>query len=138
MKEAVATTIGFLVAPLVPALALGLVTPLDSTGPDARVVLGLLPIGYLISLVAMTLLGMPMFLIGRWLHFIRWWSSAAAGFAIGLLMDVLIRLPYLDYFSSSPIGKVAYSFLNMGAIGTLTGFLFWLIWRLGDTFAEHQ
>jgi hypothetical protein len=46
MKERTAVTIGFLVAPIIPGLMLGIFTPITSDGPEFLTVLGLLPIGY--------------------------------------------------------------------------------------------
>lgn len=137
MKETTATVVGFLIVPIIPGLALGLATPITASGPDPITVLGLLPIGYFFSAVATAVFGVPLFLLGRHLKLIRWWSAIVAGFAVGTLVNVVINLGRLDFLYRQVMSGEDRSLLFLGTTGAISGFVFWLIWRQGQE-RSHQ
>jgi len=135
MRESTAAVIGFLAAPIIPGLALGLGTPLGP--PDLSTVLatmlGLLPVGYFFSLVAILVFGVPAFLLGRRLNLIRWWSAVISGFFIGVLVAVVFVRPRIVQFSPDFIRDDLRGFLFLGTTGALSALVFWLIWKQGTT-----
>lgn len=132
MKERTAAVIGFLVAPVVPALALGLFTPITDGKPDFVSVLGLFPIGYFFAVVASTLFGLPAFFLLRRLKLIRWWSAAATGFFIGICIGIALQRPDVPNLPFETwITEAIRSSLAMAAAGGLAAIVFWLIWSKG-------
>src|SRR5271156_4208381 len=93
MKEPTATAIGFLVAPIFPSLMAGTMTLVTPNGSDLETVLAFFPIGYLISGLVTVVFGIPMFLLGKSLNIIRWWSAIAVGFAIGAFISMILQWP---------------------------------------------
>ncbi len=82
----------------------------------------LLPMLYFFSAFATLLFGVPAFYVLRRLKMIRWWSALLSGCAIGAIMAVVIRLPSLPMCDDIYIMSLA---------GAASGFVFWVIWRLG-------
>ena len=102
-------------APLV--VAIGMLVPTGAAPPaDLLTSLGFLPLLYLFALWSVILLGLPMYLLGRRLRLVRWWSAAIAGALAGAMADILIRdlrLPASD------------ELLRFAVIGAAAGFSFW-------------
>ena len=128
LKEITAATVGFLVAPVVPALMLGLLTPVTAERLDWLTVLGLLPIGYFFSAAATIVFGVPTFLVLRRLKQVHWWSVIAAGFAIGTLVGAVVRPPAKNWMAAATD-----NFPTFGATGACSALVFWLVWRQGRT-----
>jgi len=95
--------------------------------------LGLLPVGYFFSLVAILVFGVPAFLLGRRLNLIRWWSAVISGFFIGVLVAVVFVRPRIVQFSPDFIRDDLRGFLFLGTTGALSALVFWLIWKQGTT-----
>jgi hypothetical protein len=138
MREAIATAVGFLIVPIIPGLAFGLGTPVTATGPDLITVLGLLPVGYFFSAVATVVFGVPLFLLGKHLKLIRWWSAIVAAFAVGILVEIVVNLERLDYLYRQVMSGDDRSLLFFGATGAISAFVFWLIWRQGEGRSPSQ
>jgi hypothetical protein len=105
MKRKTAILVAFLVIPIIPCIGMGI-----RTGEIHAVFVFYIP-----SLFFSFLLGFPAFLLTKYLRVIKWWSSVIAGVIIG-------ALPALKDDS----------FLFYVSLGAISGFVFWLIWRLGD------
>lgn len=125
MRDDAATAIAFLTAPVFPALLLGMGTPLSPDGPEFITILGLFPIGYLYSAAVTGVFALPLFLLGRRMRLIRWWSAIVCGFLIGALVSVGLQWPNWN-------GIFDPATLLYGTTGSVSGFAFWLIWRQGQ------
>jgi len=79
-----------------------------------------LPLCYVFSILAEVFFGTPIFLLGLRFNLIKWWSALPAGFAVGALATLVLRLPNL---------APARELLGMGFIGAASGFGFWLVWK---------
>ena len=121
MTRTVATTAAFLGAAFLPALLFAILTPV-SGGFDALSFFGLLVVGYLFSVVAVGLFGIPVFLLLGRLGLVRLWTILAAGCAGGMIVSFVIRAP-------NP--PQANDFLITVAMGISAAFAFWFVWRLG-------
>src|SRR5208282_341362 len=108
MKESTATAIGFLIAPIFPALMGGVTTLATPNGPDLQTVLAFFPIGYLVSGLVTVVLGVPMFLVLRRLKMIRWWSAVIGGFAIGTFVSVILQWPLFRGWPSATANILIY------------------------------
>jgi hypothetical protein len=129
VKELPASIIGFLVAPIVPALGAGLTTPIVGTSPSAKVVIALFPIAYEISFVAILVVGVPLFLIGRRLRLIRWWTALITGLVAGVVVALVFQWDLLTDVPTEPLNVQPATLLLYGTEGALAAFLFWLVWR---------
>ncbi len=110
--------IGFLVAAIIPPVALALLSPI--TGGDLIGVLGLIPLLLFFSGAATLLLGVPAFLLLNHFGLVRWWSAAISGIFIGAVVAVVIRAPNIVQLND---------LLVMVPIGGLSALVFWMIWR---------
>lgn len=120
MKESTAAIVGFLVAPVPPALMFGLSTPVIREGPDLIAIMGLFIVGYFFAALATGVFAVPAFFLGRRLRLIRWWSALTVGFAIGAAVAVIIQLP-------APVQSRAVIFLAL--MGAASALIFWIIWE---------
>jgi len=76
--------VGFLVAPLVPAITLAALSPGLGVNPkDPASVLPLAGMLYVPAVALTAGIGIPTLLILSRLNLVRWWSAAFAGFAAG-------------------------------------------------------
>jgi hypothetical protein len=89
-------------------------------------------IGYPFAGIATAVFGVPLFLLGRRLGLIFWWSAIVAGFAIGILVHIVIDLERFDYFLTQVMNGDVRSLLYYGVAGAISGFAFWLIWSQGQ------
>ena len=129
MKELKFTVMGFLIAPMIPAIALAVLTPVTGglINTDLLSVIGLSLILYIFCMAAALFLGLPSFLFLRSYNAIRWWSAGGLGFCIGAVVEIVVRLPQLVWdFRAIAI---------FGSLGLLTGLVFWFIWKQGDPVA---
>lgn len=127
MKPAKATLIAFLTAPAIPPLVGAVITP-QTREFDIVTILIFATIAYMVSAAAAALLGAPIFFSLRRINLVRWWSALVAGFAIGVVMAVLVRLPNLAH---------AQEIILMGIEGAVAGLVFWAIWKQGPASASE-
>ena len=126
VREWIFAAIGFLVAPLVPALAAALTFPVSGgvVKTDIALILRLTVFFYGYAAVVPLLVAVPLFLVFRRMRLIYWWSTALVGFGIGILMLGIVAV-------SSEAGFYPIATLLWGGGGALAAFVFWLIWRQG-------
>jgi uncharacterized membrane protein YagU involved in acid resistance len=131
MRSVVSAMIGFLVAPLIPAVIFALSSPGLGGGIDGNVatILGLVVVGYFFSAAATALLGVPLFLLLRRFSLVRWWSTLLVGFLIGVVVFFVV----LPAHATIPIPGV----LLFGFMGALSAFVFWFIWMAGGKLAKR-
>jgi hypothetical protein len=55
------------------------------------------------------------------MNLVRWWSALAAGFFVGAIVAVLVRLQSIIH---------AQEVMLLGIEGALSGVVFWVIWKL--------
>lgn len=122
--------VGFLVAPAISAMIIALGA--GDTSPVG--VLLFLAICYGFSFAAAIVFGAPSYLVLDYFGYVKWWSSIIIGFAIGVLVEVILKmdvflsyLPFRTLFDES-IGRL----ITYGVIGAISAFVFWLIWRRGQ------
>ena len=72
------------------------------------------------SLPAAFLLGLPSFFLLKALGLLRWWTGTVAGVCAGAVVFLVFSYP------GSPSFKGLSMFCAMGAV---SGFVFWVIWR---------
>ena len=121
MKKIAAGFVGLLVAPLIGAVLMGVVGL--KGGLDFDWLLKSLPVYYVFSFFATIVFGAPIFVVLLRFNFISWWSTLAAGVAVGFLVATVIKFPSLAQANDVAV---------MGLIGATSSFGFWLIWRRGS------
>ena len=115
------TVTAFLVAPLVAAILFASVSRISSgSSSDLLELLVTIAVVFFYAGAGTVALALPAFAVLRRLGLVRWWSALAAGATLGLLFDLLI-FPW-----SSPWLR---GHLGIPAIGAISGFSFWLVWR---------
>lgn len=136
-KAIFVTIIAFLIAPLVPAAAIGIWSVVDYwNGNLLWNILGFLGfagIAYEIAVVVTVIFALPIFLLLNWLKLIRWWTSGLSGFLFGLIVGVALN--WGTFHGQGITGWIKVFSQNLGylgGIGFVTGFVFWLIWRIGQ------
>jgi len=115
VNKLVAVVVGFLVAPLVPAVALALFSPVS--GGDAEGIIGGAVLFYVFALLFTGLFGVPAFFVLLRFKLVSWWSSAVGGAAIGAIVAVAIS-------SGAMAGT---GLLVYAALGALAAVVFWFI-----------
>lgn len=118
MNKPAAIGIALLSASLVPALAFSMLTPI-LRGQFSVAQLGLIPVFLVFSVVAIVLIGTPVYFVFRALHLVNWWSSLAAGCLGGAAVGLVLRLP---------AGPAPRDFLILCPVGAASAFVFWLVW----------
>jgi hypothetical protein len=123
------TAIAFLIAPLVASLILAVFSPIDGrvVNTDITFLLGLTGIFYVYAFLGTCLLALPLYVVLRKFHLIRWWSTIMAGGAIGTILLVALSAGHLSVFVTNPVTVLIW--LCSGSVAALA---FWLIWRLGE------
>lgn len=116
------TILAFLVAPLVAASALGVLT-LMSGNTDIVMILGLVLICYFYCAAPLFIMGTPIYLLLKFIGWLNFWSILATGIGIGALATLGLRFP------SVPEQR---DLLVFASVGALASFVFWIIWRSGD------
>jgi hypothetical protein len=122
MREGPAIGIAVVLTPIAPVI----VTAVGSgaiVDPDRRMAAGIALLGYPIALILTTLLGLPAFLAVRRRNLLHWWSAPLLGIPIGLLIATPVAL------GVSPESDAIRLWVNSAALGSLSSFVFWLIWR---------
>ena len=126
MNPRVSTAVAFLIAPLPPAFAAALSSPVVGGGVDASPIdlLGLtLVVFYPFALFFGLLIGLPLFFLARRFNLVRWWSAAIAGFVTGV-----IALALSKRLNSGDVPLL----LMWAGSGSFAGFTFWFVWRTGN------
>jgi len=121
VKRKTATSLAFLTVPAIPPLVGAVLTP-QTKGFDFITLLVFAAIFYLVSAAATALLGAPIFFSLLRINLVRWWSALVAGFVVGAVAAILVRLPNLAH---------AREIMLFGLEGAASGFVFWLIWKQG-------
>jgi hypothetical protein len=121
MKRSTATALGFAIAALVPIVTMSPIDP--PVANDLGTYLVIVGIIYFWILGYMLIVGLPTyFLFKRW-NLIRWWTLMLVGLLMGTLVGYVFKFPLLK----SPVDSA----LIQGPSCSLSGLVFWLIWRLG-------
>jgi hypothetical protein len=113
--------LAFVVAPIVPALAISL----KLYGRFESENLVVFPLVYPMALTFTLLFGVPAFVFGERLDLIRWWSAPVAGSLIGLLAAMVL---------TGAVGRVWFqpeAFQLFAGSRAIAGSVFWLVWRFG-------
>lgn len=110
------TVIGFVIAPLIPALILGGLGVWSAGGAGWLLVL------YVCAFAGMCVFALPLFLLLNAANMIRWWSCATSGLVVGGLIAWLIRLPNSVHFVD---------LLPFSGVGAISALCFWGVWSLG-------
>jgi hypothetical protein len=121
VRQKTAALIAFVTVPVVPTLVNGILTPRGRYF-DWVTMLVFALISYFICMAVAVLLGGPIFLALSRINLVRWWSALAAGFLVGAIVAVLVRLQ-----SAVHVQEV----LLLGFEGALCGIVFWVIWKQG-------
>jgi len=127
VREATFTVLGLAAAAFPIAVLFALTSPGLGGGihGDPVTVVALTGLFYIYSAFFTFLFGVPLFLLLRKLKLVRWWSSALAGAAVGIVVAKMII----------PAGAAAedhLEFLSLCAlVGGVSALLFWVIWRRG-------
>jgi hypothetical protein len=122
MREGHVIGIAVILTPIAPVIA----TVIGSgaiVDPDRRIAAGIVLVGYPIALIVTAFLGLPAFTAARRKNLLRWWTAPLLGVPIGLLIVTPVAL------SVSPESDAIRIWANSAALGSLSLFVFWLIWR---------
>lgn len=124
MKEPTAVVTGILIAPVIPAVTMVVISVLHPITPtsDLTTAASALLVSYLYSLSAAVVIGLPAFLVLRYLRLVYWWTALAVGCGIGALMSAILPLRGRGSIGSA---LLAYS------IGAAAALVFWIIWEWG-------
>jgi len=120
MSRNTAAIVGFITAPLVPAVVFAVLTPL-ATEPDIPTLLGFALVFYFFSAIAILLLGAPIYFLLRHFDLVNWWSTLGCGIVAGAVVGVV------EGSSSVQL----HGLLVFSAVGAASAFSFWLVWRQG-------
>jgi hypothetical protein len=117
MTKNLATTLSFLTAPLVAAIALIVIGAIKN-GDDLLDITALSwgIITYCYTLGVTLIIGLPVYLILKRFNIVSWWSAILTGSFSGAM-----TLFIFDALNPLVI-----------AIGGLSGLVFWLVWRKGQ------
>jgi hypothetical protein len=117
MKQTTAALLGFLAAPILPAIYLAIVYPL-SGNRDVISISGSFLLFYNFSAVATAIFGVPSYFALKRYSLVAWWSAAACGGLAGALS--------IAFWTSGFEASIQLRFTLLGAA---SGLLFWSIWR---------
>jgi hypothetical protein len=119
MREPFAVAAGFLFAAAVPAIFISVATPLGGERSLYGMSLSLL-FFYFTFLPLVVAFGLPAFLLLRPFRPGHWWSVGITGFLLGVLLEVVIRLPYRPNLKEG---------VYFGFLATMSAVVFWLVWK---------
>ena len=125
--------IGFLLAPLVPAIGLAAQSP--GLGVKPGDIASLLPVAALLYVPAAVftgLFGIPAFILLWRLNLIRWWSALVCGFASGALLSSIIS--DFRWMRNGTFMAELPALLTWGACAAASGLIIWLAWKAGAAF----
>jgi hypothetical protein len=126
MTDDSASLAAFLTAPVVPAVSFAFSSPGLGGGFDADFasLAGLSAIGYLCSLIAVGLLGLPTFFVLRKRGLVGFSASTISG-AVGVIVAFVIVPPYTPAFDW--LRQVGSGLQCLAVVGAATGFVFWTV-----------
>ena len=119
MKKRMWTTVGFLVAPIIPAVTMAIWSSLveqRAVGPTLQLTLFF----YFYSALATIVFGIPTYFLLLRFKLVNLWSALTVGFVIGVIVSFIIKAP--NFITLREI-------LPMGAMGAAAAFTFWLVWK---------
>jgi hypothetical protein len=124
MTESNATVLSFLIAPIVPSIALALSSPGLGGGlsADVETLAGLSVFFYFYAVVAVGLLGLPAFLLFRHHHLHNLWSATGVSSVLTCLVALAL--------GSRPNGAIVQWAATMAVtalVGAATGSTFWAV-----------
>ncbi len=122
--------IAFVVASLVAALSLtlaGFVRQAGVANVDPLSLYVWTFFAYMYTTLATVVFALPAFLVLRRLSLVRWWTAAAVGLCIGVLLLVIVSPRGFSAVIVEPQAAVLW-----GGVGMLSAFVFWLVWRQGQ------
>ncbi|QWF16988.1 hypothetical protein [Lysobacter capsici] len=125
--------LGFLLAPLVPAVVLAAASP--GLGVEPGDIASLLPIAailYFPSALFVGVFGIAIFIFLWRLNLIRWWSAVLSGFASGVLLSSVVG--DFRWMRSGLFMAELPALLVWGACGAASGLIIWLSWKAGTAF----
>jgi hypothetical protein len=125
LKQFFLVVAGFVVAPIVPALALAVFSSAFNHGVGA--IAGASVFFYFLALVPTVALGAPAFLILLRFNLVRWWSAAVVGSLIGVVVAVVI---------GANVAASAFGFF--AAAGALAALVFWVFWVIARRTAVYH
>ncbi len=117
--------ISFLIVPTIPATiftGIFIAQAPKMAFEKANVVGVLFLLAYVLAAGHVFVLGIPSFLLGKWLNTINWWSCIIMAFLIGGLPNTIWTLQARSEFDWS-------AFIPWGLFGVSGGFVFWLLWK---------
>lgn len=121
INQSTATVLGFLIAPSVPVLLMGILS-LPNTGPWG-VFFGVGAIVYVYACIFTLIIGSPTYCLFRKWSLMRWWAVSVVGVTSGAIVGYAYRLPfYPDRYQSGIVQGIGCGF---------AGLVFWSIWRMG-------
>lgn len=131
-RESGYTAVAFFVAPLVAAFSLAFsgFAQSDGVAESAALVLGWTIVFYFYALVVTLVIGLPTFIALRKIGLVRWWSSIACGFFVGVLVLIAI--------DPSAASSRPNDFAVWGGIGGLSAFVFWAVRLFGQRRLAHN
>jgi hypothetical protein len=120
-----ATLAGFLIAPIVPAVAFAVTSPGlgGGFGADPAALAGLSVLGYLYALLAVGLLGLPAFLLLRRYGLDGPVSATTSATLLAMLVALFLG-PRPSYF---PTVEWLWQMRGVGLAGAATGIAFWTV-----------
>lgn len=124
MTEPRATVLSFLIAPIVPSVAMALSSPGlgGGLGADVEKLAGLSVFFYFYAVVAVGLLGLPAFLLLRHYHLHNLWSATGVSSVLTVLVAIAL--------GSHPNGAIVQWVATMvitALVGAATGGTFWAV-----------
>jgi hypothetical protein len=101
---------------------------------DISALFGLTFVFYVFALPMSAVLAVPAYAALKFLNLVRWWSTLAAGAAIGVFCACAFTLDRLLHTHDIQLELPGY--LKCGAMGALGAIVFWVIWRQGQRTAD--
>jgi hypothetical protein len=112
----------FVLAPLVTALIVIIVTPIER-GTFSEQLFSTLATMFAWYFGAVTLtavLAVPAFIILRRMNMVRWWSALAMGLVIGFIATLIV---------GTPTAHILQGPAPLSIVGGASGLIFWFIWK---------
>jgi hypothetical protein len=127
MTDDSASLAAFLTAPVVPAVSFAFSSPGLGGGfsADFASLAGLSVIGYLCSLIAVGLLGLPTFFVLRKRGRVGFAASTVSGAVFGVIVAFVIVAPYTP--TSDWLRDMGSWLQCLAVVGAATGFAFWTV-----------
>jgi hypothetical protein len=125
MRRTTSTILAFLAASLVASIAVASLSAISKDsiieGVEGAMIFSIVFIPY--SVAAVTLIGFPLYLVARRYEAVNIWSASVSGLVGGIIVALVVYYPYPIEGSGIALFATA---------GLIAGFVFWVLWRLGD------